>query len=194
MTQLTQNKGRRYTLPVTLSEGAFEFTTSPAFTAYFGVEGALREADGDVVAEGDLIGRAQNFSGGVVGNGVAAVEELERAALIELEGGGFDLSTPARDQRAIDLDAEVARAVVERAAQFADTSAEVECRGIATSSSGEASLLSEWRRARARRAEHPAADECGGATQWRGRANQMRRFWRQHQWCAGANQRAFGEE
>ncbi len=100
----------------------------------------MGEADGDVVAEGDLIGRAQNFSRGVVGDGVAALEELERAALFELKRGGFELAA-ARDQRAIDLDAEVARALVERAAKFADAGAKVE-RGESQASGGEASLLS----------------------------------------------------
>ncbi len=145
MIQLIENKGRRYTLPVTLTGGSNSQTSnlkllpSSAFTAYFGVEGALGEADGDVVAESDLIRRAQNFSRGVVGDGVAALEELERAALFELKRGGFELAA-AGDQRAVDLDAEVARALVERAAEFADASAKVE-RGESQASGCEAALL-----------------------------------------------------
>ena len=100
----------------------------------------MGEADRNVVAEGDLIGRAQNFTGGVVGDGVSALEELERAALFEPKRCLLDCAA-ARDQRAIDLDAQVARALVERAAQLADASAKVE-RGESQPSSGEAALLS----------------------------------------------------
>ena len=125
MIQLIENKGRRYTLPVTNAGGSNSLAT--AFSAYLGVEGALGEADGDVVAESDLIGRAQNVSGGVVGDGVPALEQLERAALLELKRGGFELAPP-RDQRAIDLDAQVGERVLERAAKFADASAQIERR------------------------------------------------------------------
>src|SRR5690348_5246347 len=137
MIQLIENKGRRHTLIVTTAGGPTSRFT--AFSAYFGVEGALGEADGDVVAEGDLIGRAQNFSRGVVSDGVAALEELKRAALIELKRGGFELAA-ARDQRAVDSGAKVARALIQRAAQFANASAQVE-RGKADFDRAEAALL-----------------------------------------------------
>src|SRR5690348_9561185 len=123
MIQLIENKGRRYTLLVTIAGGSSSLAT--AFSAYFGVEGTLGEADGDVVSEGDLIGRAQNFSRGVVGDGIAALEELERAALLEPQSCLLGCAA-ARDQRAVDGDAEVARAFIQRAAQFADSSTRVE--------------------------------------------------------------------
>src|SRR5579862_2318902 len=137
MIQLIENKGRRYILPVTTAGGST--SRFAAFSADFGVEAALGEADGDVVAERDLIGRAQNFPRGVVGNGVPALEKLERAALFELKRGGFELAA-ARDQRVVDSDAKVARAFVERAAKFADASAQIE-RGEANFDGAEAALL-----------------------------------------------------
>lgn len=137
MIQLIENKGRRYSLPVTNAGGSNSLATP--FPADGGVEGALGEAERDVVAEGDLIGRAQNFPRGVVGDGIAALEELERAAFFELKCGGFDLAA-ARDQRAVDLDAQVAGMFVERAAEFADASAQVE-RGESNFDGAEAALL-----------------------------------------------------
>jgi hypothetical protein len=44
------------------------------------------ELDGDGVAYGDMGGVAEEIAGGVGGDGVAAFEDAQRAALLELQG------------------------------------------------------------------------------------------------------------
>lgn len=55
-----------------------------AFAKNARVDLAPRETHRNFVAEGNLLGRSQHFSGGVISNGVAALEQLKRAALPEL--------------------------------------------------------------------------------------------------------------
>jgi hypothetical protein len=54
---------------------------------YFGGEAAAVELNGYGVAEGDLIGGAEEVAGGVGGDGVAAFEGFEWAAFFELDAG-----------------------------------------------------------------------------------------------------------
>ena len=64
-----------------------------------GAEFAAGEADGNIVVERDLIRRTQHFPIGIVGDGVAALENPKRAALFELQFRGFE-ALALRDERA----------------------------------------------------------------------------------------------
>src|SRR5579872_2165276 len=75
----------------------------------------------------------------IVGDGIAAFEQLERAAFIQTQSSGFE--TPALgDECAIDAHAKVRIALVERAAQSAHIGAKVE-RGETDLRHGKAAVL-----------------------------------------------------
>jgi len=72
---------------------------------YFGSEAAAVELNGHCVAEGDLGGVAEEVAGGVGGDGVAAFEDAQGAALLELQRQFFE-AVAFRAQKALDADAE----------------------------------------------------------------------------------------
>src|SRR5712692_9608284 len=66
------------------------------FSLYLGGEAAAVELNGYRVAEGDLGGVAEDNPIRVRGNGVAAFEDLQRAALVELQQKFFKAEAFAR--------------------------------------------------------------------------------------------------
>ena len=75
-------------------------------------EAAAVELDGDGVAGGDLRGVAEESAGGIGGDGVAAFEDAQRAALFELQGETLKAFS-FRAQETFGADAEIAGAFFE---------------------------------------------------------------------------------
>src|SRR5277367_4650775 len=88
---------------------------------------AASEAHRNIIAGRDLIRRAQDFPRSVVSDGVATLEQLEWAALLELQRGG---RKPAAlgDERSIHTGAQIAAALVEGTPQLTDPRPKIERR------------------------------------------------------------------
>src|SRR6266850_1905262 len=92
---------------------------------YFGSEAAAVELDGHCVAEGDLGGVAEEVAGGVGGDGVAAFENAQGAALLELQRQFFE-AVAFRAQKALGAEVEISAAFFEAQAERGDFHAKVE--------------------------------------------------------------------
>ena len=64
-----------------------------ALLPHGGVQQAVGQAHGDLLADAHLLGRAQDFPGPIVGDGVAALQQLKRAAFLQFELGRFKTPT-----------------------------------------------------------------------------------------------------
>src|SRR5208282_795615 len=91
----------------------------------FGGEAAAVELDGDGVAEGDLAGVAEEVAGGVGGDGVAAFEDFQRAALFELQSQPGKLIAPGA-QESLGAEAEVGSTFLEAQAERGNFYAKIE--------------------------------------------------------------------
>src|SRR5260370_10493620 len=83
---------------------------------YFGGEAAAVELDGDRVAEGDLGGVAEEVAGGVGGDSVAAFQDLQGAAFLELQRKALPAFTLCAKE-AFGADAEIGAALFEAQAE-----------------------------------------------------------------------------
>jgi len=92
---------------------------------YFGSEAAAVELNGHCVAEGDVGGVAEEVAGGVGGDGVAAFEDAQGAALLELQGQFFE-AVAFRAQKALDADAEFGGTSFEAQAERGNFRAKIE--------------------------------------------------------------------
>ena len=88
-------------------------------TGNLGGEFAACEAERNLIADCDLVGGPQNFSGGVVSDGVAAFEDFEGAALFELHHRGLD-PTAFRNEHAIKPDLQVVSVALPSATKACD--------------------------------------------------------------------------
>src|SRR5712692_1426525 len=94
------------------------------FSLYLGGEAAAVELNGYRVAEGDLGGVAEDNPIRVRGNGVAAFEDLQRAALVELQQKFFKAVAFAEKQ-ALGADAEFGAAFFEAQTERGDFHAKI---------------------------------------------------------------------
>ena len=78
----------------------------------------------DRVAEGDLVGGNEDVAGGVGGDGVAAFEDAERAALLELQEETLE-AFALRAKKTLGADSEVSSAFFKAQAEGGDPHAKI---------------------------------------------------------------------
>jgi len=93
--------------------------------SHFGGEAAAVEPNGYRVAEDDLGGVAEEVADGVGGDRVAAFENAQGAALLELQGQFFE-AVAFRAQQALDADGEFGGTSFEAQAERSDFRAKIE--------------------------------------------------------------------
>jgi hypothetical protein len=98
----------------------------PILLAYFGGEAAAMELDGYCLANVDLGGVAEEVAGGIGGDSVAAFENFQGAALLELERQALQAFAFGA-QESLGADAEIGAAFFEAQAERGNFHAKIEC-------------------------------------------------------------------